>query len=222
MRILIVEDDRKIGGFLTRGLSEEGHAVRLAADLETARDHLAADPYDLLLVDRMLPDGDGLSLVKEARHADARTMIMCLTARDNVDDRVEGLYGGADDYMTKPFAFDELLARIAALVRRRGGFEKLQVGDLSVDIEAHRVFRGTQEIDLTPREFALLRYLVENAGRVLTRTRILERVWDTMYDPGHNVVDVYISYLRKKIDQGAEKTLIHTVRGVGYVVDAGR
>ena len=126
MRILIVEDDRKIGGFLTRGLSEEGHAVRLAADLETARDHLAADPYDLLLVDRMLPDGDGLSLVKEARHADARTMIMCLTARDNVDDRVEGLYGGADDYMTKPFAFDELLARIAALVRRRGGFEKLR------------------------------------------------------------------------------------------------
>lgn len=219
MRILVIEDERKIAAFLQRGLREEGHQVDLAGDCAEAKAQLGAGDYDLLLVDRMLPDGDGLSIVRDLRREGDPTPAICLTARDRVDERVEGLYGGADDYLVKPFAFDELLARIAAIARRTGQGGRLQVGDLVVDVEAHRAWRGGEELRLTAQEFHLLRYLAENAGRVLTRTRILERVWDMHHDPGTNVVDVYISYLRQKVDRGRERPLLHTVRGIGYMLE---
>ena len=219
MRILVVEDERKIAGFLQRGLEDEGHRVDVARDLAEARVAVGVHDHDLLLVDRMLPDGDGLALIRELRRGGVTTPAICVTARDRVEERVEGLYGGADDYLVKPFAFDELLARIAALRRRQGNAEELAVGDLRIDLAAHRVFRGAEELRLTPREFDLLRYLAENTGRVLSRTRLLEAVWDTTHDPGTNTVDCYVSYLRAKVDKGHERPLLHTVRGVGYVLE---
>jgi len=219
MRILVVEDEPKIAGFLTRGLEGEGHRVDVVGDLEAARLAVRGERYDLLLVDRMLPDGDGLAVVRELRRDKDRTPAICLTARDRVQERVEGLYGGADDYLVKPFEFDELLARIAAVTRRTPTAERLVVGDLAIDVGAHRVYRGDREIQLTAQEFALLRYLVENEGRVLSRTRILEAVWGTTHDPRTNVVDVYVSYVRAKIDKGFGRPLIHTVRGAGYVLE---
>ena len=219
MRILIIEDEPKIARFLSKGLSEEGNTVELAEDLAQARSALDGERFDLLLVDRMLPDGDGLSLVRELRRKGDRTPAICLTARDRLEEKVEGLMGGADDYLVKPFAFDELLARMAAVTRRGGSAERLEVGDLVIDTSAHRVWRGEEEIRLTAQEFALLRVMAEHKGRVLSRTRLLERVWDMHHDPGTNVVDVYISYLRQKVDKGHDLALIHTVRGVGYVLD---
>lgn len=219
MRVLVIEDEPKIAGFLTRGLSDEGHQVDVVTDLAGARLAVRADRYDLILVDRMLPDGDGLTVVRELRRARDRTPAICLTARDRVEERVEGLYGGADDYLVKPFEFDELLARIAAVTRRAPGADTLEVGDLVVDVAGHRVHRAGTEIQLTAQEFALLRYLAENAGRVLSRTRLLDAVWGVTYDPRTNVVDVYISYLRAKIDKGFDRPLIHTVRGAGYVLE---
>ena len=216
MRILVIEDEPRIASLLERGLGEEGHQVVVAGTLHAARVALP-EGFDLLLVDRMLPDGDGLELVRRLR-ADGHTCpAILLTARDRVDERVEGLYGGADDYVTKPFAFDELLARIAAVQRRMGqSTGRITVGDLVVDTEALRVHRGGEEVHLTAQELKLLRYLAENHGKVLSRTRILAAVWETLHDPGTNVVDVYVSYLRAKIGPG----LIHTVRGIGYVLDA--
>lgn len=219
MRILVIEDETKIAGFLQRGLNEEGHRVDVATSLQAARAEVAAQSYDLLLVDRMLPDGDGLSLVKELRKAGNLTPTICLTAKDRVEDRVEGLYGGADDYLVKPFEFGELLARIAAVTRRSPGTGNIVVADLIIDLPRHRVFRGDAEIQLTAQEFSLLRYLAEHKGRVLSRTRILEAVWDMAHDPRTNVVDVYMSYLRNKIDKDFEPKLLHTVRGVGYVLE---
>lgn len=221
MRILLIEDERAISRFIQRGLREEGHVVDVAGDRESATQALCDDSYDLLLVDRMLPDGDGLSIVRDLRRDGDHTPAICITARDRVDERVEGLYGGADDYLVKPFAFDELLARIAAVVRRTGTTGRIEIGDLIVDIEAHRAWRAGTELKLTAQEFTLLRYLAENTGRVLSRTRILERVWDMHHDPGTNIVDVYISYLRQKVDRGHDRPLIHTVRGVGYLLEDG-
>lgn len=221
MRILVVEDEARIAGFVARGLGEEGHRVDVAPDLGAARRAVEGDPYDLLVVDRMLPDGDGLALIRDLRRSGDRTPALCLTARDRVEERVEGLRGGADDYLVKPFAFDELLARIESVARRHTqptGAE-LTVGDLHIDLDAHRVTRSGKEIKLTAQEFNLLRYLAENAGRVLSRTRILDAVWDVRFDPGTNMVDVYISYVRAKVDKGQDRPLIHTVRGVGYVLE---
>ncbi len=218
MRILVIEDEPKIAGFLGRGLREEGHVVEVVGEVRAAEQILAEQSFDLLLVDRMLPDGDGLGVVRELRRRGDRTPAICLTARDRVDERVEGLYGGADDYLVKPFDFDELLARMAAVLRRSGMGGRLSVGDLVVDVEAHRAWRGEDELKLTAQEFMLLRYLAENAGHVLSRTRILDRVWDMRHDPGTNIVDVYISYLRQKVDQGRARPLIHTVRGIGYLL----
>ena len=218
MRILVVEDERKIAGFLERGLSEEGHRVEVASDLASARRRLS-EGWDLLLVDRMLPDGDGLQLIRELRRDGDQTPTICLTARDRVDERVEGLTGGADDYLVKPFAFEELLARIGAVSRRGGGAERIEIADLVIDLPGRRVFRSGTEIKLTAREFELLRYLAERPGRVISRTRLLEAVWDTTHDPGTNVVDVYVSYLRGKVDKDFDPPLIHTVRGVGYVLE---
>ncbi len=219
MRILIIEDEKKISGFLERGLSEEGHRVDVAGNLAQARAEALTQSYDLLLVDRMLPDGDGLSLVKEMRKNGDATPAIFLTARDQVEDKVEGLYGGADDYLVKPFEFGELLARIAAVTRRTPSAGTIVVGDLTIDIPRRRVHRGEVEIQLTAQEFSLLRYLAEHPGRVLSRTRILEAVWDMSHDPRTNVVDVYVSYLRSKIDKDFERKLLHTVRGVGYVLE---
>lgn len=219
MRILVIEDDPKIAGFLSRGLTAEGHRVEVMHDLAGARAALNVGAYDLLLVDRMLPDGDGLALVRELRRRGVRTPALCLTARDRVEERVEGLHGGADDYLVKPFDFEELLARIAAVLRRTPAADRLEVGDLVVDVAARRVHRGGVEVRLTAQEFALLRYLAEHAGRVLSRTRLLDAVWGVTHDPRTNVVDVYISYLRAKIDKGFERPLIHTVRGAGYVLE---
>lgn len=220
MHILILEDEPKIASFLRRGLSEEGHKVELAQDLRQARDLLGRASFDLLLVDRMLPDGDGLGLVRDLRRQGDRTPVLCLTARDRVEERVEGLNGGADDYLVKPFSFDELLARLAALARRSGVTGgKVVVGDLEVDLDALRVWRAGQEVRLTAQEFRLLRVLAEHPGHVVSRTRLLENAWDLHHDPGTNVVDVYIGYLRAKIDKGHDRALIHTVRGLGYVLE---
>jgi DNA-binding response OmpR family regulator len=219
LRILLVEDERPIASFVARGLREEGHAVEVVEDLAAARLRLAED-WDLLLVDRMLPDGDGLQLVRDERRRGSRVPAICLTARDRVAERVEGLYGGADDYLVKPFAFEELLARISAVNRRGAGTdERLVVGDLVLDLAAHRVTRAGADVDLTAQEFRLLRFLAEHRGRVLSRTRLLEAVWDVHHDPGTNVVDVYVGYLRAKLDRGRERPLLHTVRGVGYVLE---
>ena len=176
---------------------------------------------DALIVDRGLPDGDGLQLVRELRQRKDTRPALILTARDALDDRVEGLYGGADDYIVKPFVIGELVARLAAVSRRAGTVQsgRIEVGDLVVDTEALRVWRGSDEIGLTAQEFRLLRYLAEHRGRVLPRTRILEAVWDLQDDPGSNVVDVYVSYLRAKVDKGRSEPLIHTVRGLGYVLE---
>ncbi len=220
MRILLVEDDSPIAAFLRRGLSEEGHVVRVAEDLAAARRALGESSWDALVCDRMLPDGDGLDLIRECRRAGNLVPALCLTARDRVPDRVEGLQGGADDYLVKPFAFEELLARLAALVRRvNPGERRLRCGDLEIEVEAVRVMRAGREIRLTAQEFALLRYLLEHRGQVLSRPRLLEAVWDIHFDPGTNVVDVYIGYLRAKVDKGFATPLLHTVRGVGYVLE---
>ena len=220
MRILVVEDEPRIANLLARGLGEEGHAVRLAGSLADARS-VEGDDAELLIVDRMLPDGDGLDLVRDLRRSGDSRPVIVLTARDRVDERVEGLYGGADDYVTKPFVFDELLARIAAVSRRLGAATgRIEVGDLVVDTEALRVWRGEDELRLTAQEFRLLRYLAEHRGKVLSRTRLLESVWDVHHDPGTNIVEVYISYLRSKVDKGRASKLLHTVRGLGYVLEA--
>jgi DNA-binding response OmpR family regulator len=218
MRILVVEDEAKISAFLARGLSEEGHRVDVAPNVEQARACMAED-FDLVIVDRMLPDGDGLQLVRELRRQGKRTPAICLTARDRLEERVEGLYGGADDYLVKPFDFSELLARIAAVTRRSPTAERIEVGDLVIDLAGRRVSRAGKELQLTAQEFDLLRYLAENEGRVLSRTRILDAVWGVTHDPRTNLVDVYVSYLRAKIDKGSEHPLLHTVRGAGYVLE---
>lgn len=221
MQILIVEDDPHIAGLLLRGLAEEGHAPQWVTTIADARERLALSPIEALLVDRTLPDGDGLDLVRALRAAKDGRPALLLTARDQLGDRVEGLYGGADDYLTKPFVFDELLARLAAVTRRAGTVQtgRIQVGDLVVDTEALRAWRGDDELPVTALEFRLLRHLAEHRGRVQTRTRLLEAVWDLHDDPGSNVVDVYVSYLRAKLDKGRDRPLLHTVRGVGYVLE---
>ena len=220
MRILILEDDPRISSFLSKGLKEEGHVVEVTTEIAAAKKRISEHPPELLLVDRMLPDGDGLSLVRELRRGGNRTPAICLTARDRVADRVEGLNGGADDYLIKPFSFEELLARMAAVMRRGGEPEGLlQVGDLVIDPERHRATRQGKDLQLTSQEFALLRYLAQHQGKVLSRTRLLENVWDMHHDPGTNVVDVYVSYLRAKVDKGFDPPLIHTIRGVGYTLD---
>lgn len=221
MRILVVEDEPRISSLLERGLSEEGHLPEVAPTLADARRRMAATSFDLLLVDRMLPDGDGLDLVREVRERGAQTPILMLTARDQVGDRVEGLYGGADDYLSKPFSFAELLARITTVCRRvLPADNRIRVDDLILDLGALRVWRGETEIHLTAQEFKLLRYLAEHRGRICSKTRLLEGVWDTHHDPGTNVVEVYVSYLRTKIDKGHATKLIHTARGLGYVLEA--
>ncbi len=222
MRILVVEDDRKVAGFIRKGLREEGYAVDVASDGETGLAMGLDRLHDVIVLDVMLPGMPGFQVVRELRQAKVTTPVLLLTARDAVEDKVQGLDAGADDYLTKPFAFAELLARIRALLRRGTAARAplLQVADLTLDPATRTVTRGREAISLTNREFALLEYLMRSAGRVLTRTMIAEHVWDYSFDSGTNVIDVYVNYLRKKIDAGRERKLIHTIRGVGYVLKA--
>jgi len=219
MKILVIEDDRTAAAYLAKGLKEAGHVVDVAADGREGLFLAGSEHYDVLIVDRMLPGRDGLSLVEVLRAAGNDTPVLFLSALGSVEDRVKGLRSGGDDYLTKPFAFSELLARIEVLVRRRSAAQpqtRLIVGDLEMDLLARTVRRAGREIELLPREFALLEYLMRNAGSVVTRTMMLENVWDYHFDPQTNVIDVHIARLRQKIDKDFPVPLIHTVRGAGY------
>ena len=220
MRILVIEDEKKIADFIKRGLKEEGYAVDSAYDGEQGLFLAKTNEYDLILLDLMLPKLDGLSLFKQIRKDNVSSPVIMLSAKDATKDKVAGLDLGADDYLTKPFAFEELLARIRAVLRKNesSGSNILQVEDLVMDLSTHKVARAGKDISLTAKEHSLLEYLMRNAGAVVTRTMISEHVWDINFDTFTNVIDVYINYLRNKIDTGHKKKLIHTVRGRGYVL----
>jgi heavy metal response regulator len=222
MRLLVVEDEKKVSSFIKKGLEEEGYAVDVASDGETGLQMALDRVHDLIILDIQLPKRDGLSLLHELRKEKVTTPVLLLTVRATIEDKVLGLDAGADDYLTKPFAFQELVARIRALLRRgpEGKPAALQVADLTLDPARRLVFRDSRRIDLTAKEFALLDYFMRNPGRVLTRTMIAEHVWDYDFDSMTNVIDVYVNYLRKKIDSDQEQKLIHTIRGVGYMLKA--
>ncbi|MBW2058742.1 MAG: response regulator transcription factor [Deltaproteobacteria bacterium] len=220
MRLLVVEDERKVASFLKKGLEEEYYAVDLAYDGEEALYMVEVNDYDLILLDIMLPRVDGMTVLKQIRKGSNSVPILLLTAKDSVESIVEGLDAGGDDYLTKPFAFSELLARIRALLRRdrEAKTPVLQLSDLRLSPLTHEVTRGGKKIPLTAKEYALLEYFMRNPNRVLTRTMISEHVWDYHFDTDTNVVDVYVNFLRKKIDRGFDVKLIHTIRGVGYMM----
>jgi len=223
MHILVIEDDEKAASYMIKGLAESGYVVDHA---NNGRDGLflaTSGNFDALVIDRMLPGLDGISVIQALRAAKITTPVLILSALGQVDDRVSGLRAGADDYLTKPFAFSELLARLEALLRRRGEQKAethLNVGDLEMDLLARTVKRAGKAVDLQPREFRLLEYLMRHAGQVVTRTMLLESVWDYHFDPQTNVIDVHVSRLRQKIDKGFDKPLLHTIRGAGYSLRA--
>jgi len=220
MRILVIEDEKKIADFIKRGLKEEGYAVDTAYDGAEGQFLSKTNDYDLILLDLMLPKIDGLTLCKTLKKEGNITPIIMLTAKDTLEDKVTGLDSGADDYLTKPFAFEELLARIRAVLRKKEAATAtiLKAGDLMLDLVTHKVQRAGVEIDLTAKEYALLEYLMRNAGSIVTRTMISEHVWDIDFDTFTNVIDVYINYLRNKIDAGHKNKLIRTIRGRGYTL----
>ena len=222
MRILVVEDEKKVASFIRRGLEEEGYAVDAAEDGETGLAMALDGVHDLILLDVHLPGRNGFDVLRELRDRKATVPVLLLTVRATIEDKVLGLDSGADDYLTKPFAFQELLARVRALLRRRGEERSavLQVADLTLDPARRVAHRGGEAIELTSKEYALLDYFMRNPGRVLTRTMIAEHVWDYDFDSMTNVIDVYVNYLRRKIDRDREPKLIHTVRGSGYVMKA--
>ena len=220
MRFLVVEDEKRIADFLARGLESAGYAIDLAADGSHAVDMVHATDYDLVILDMMLPDMDGLQVLEKIRNRKASPPVLILSARGGVDDRVKGLELGADDYLVKPFAFVELLARVRVLLRRgQPTPERLSVGDLVLDCIRRKVVRSGDNIELAPKEFSILEYMMRNRGRPLSRTMIVEHVWDMDYDGLTNIVDVYIRHLRSKIDDKWPIKLIHTVRGIGYMLD---
>ena len=221
MRLLIIEDDRDASDYLAKAFREVGHVADVAADGEEGLALAVDGKYDVLVVDRMLPRRDGLSVIGTLRSKGVDTPALILSALGQVDDRVKGLRAGGDDYLAKPYAFSELLARVEVLARRRSGRSEetvYRVGDLELDRLSHQVLRGETEIVLQPREFRLLEYLMKHAGQVVTRTMLLESVWDYHFDPQTNVIDVHISRLRSKIDKGFARPLLHTVRGAGYMI----
>jgi len=219
VRILLIEDDVEAASYLVKGLGESGYVVDHAEDGPTGLSRATTGSYDVMIVDRMLPGMDGLSLVEVLRKNGDTTPVLILSAKDRVSDRVDGLKAGGDDYLTKPFAFAELLARLEALLRRgqtSTAETVLRVADLEMDLVSHKVARAGEPVDLQPREFRVLEYLMRHPGQVVTRTMLLENVWDYNFDPQTNVIDVHISRLRQKIDKGHERPLLHTVRGAGY------
>lgn len=219
MRILVIEDEKKVASFIKRGLEQESYAVDIVSDGEEGQHYAEINEYDAIILDIMLPKKSGLDVLKDLKARGVKAPVLLLTARDTVEDRVKGLNLGADDYLTKPFAFEELLARIRALMRRgTAASPVLKFEDLSLDQLTRKAKRGTTEVELTVKEYALLEYLLRNPNRVLTRTLIAEHVWDQSFDNETNVVDVYINHLRGKVDNDPAKRLIHTVRGVGYVL----
>jgi two-component system copper resistance phosphate regulon response regulator CusR len=220
MRFLVVEDEKRIADFLSRGLESAGYAIDVAADGTHAIDMVHATDYDLVILDMMLPDMDGLQVLEKIRNRKSSPPVLILSARGGVDDRVKGLELGADDYLIKPFAFVELLARVRVLLRRgQPTPERLSVGDLVLDCIRRKVVRSGDNIELAPKEFSILEYMMRNRGRPLSRTMIVEHVWDMDYDGLTNIVDVYIRHLRSKIDDKWPVKLIHTVRGIGYMLD---
>jgi len=220
MRILVIEDEKKVADFIKRGLKEEGYAVDVASDGEDGYFQAEEIEYDLILLDLMLPKLDGVTLCRKLRQNGIQTPLIMLTAKDSIKDKITGLDSGADDYLAKPFSFEELLARIRALMRKGKNQQntRLQVADLVLDLVGHKVWRGEEEIILTVKEYSLLEYFMRNAGTVITRTMIAEHVWDINFDTFTNVIDVYVNYLRNKIDKGREIKLIHTIRGRGYIL----
>jgi two-component system, OmpR family, response regulator len=224
MRVLVIEDDKEAAGFILKALKESGHFAEHAADGETGLELASEGRFDVLIVDRLLPRRDGLSVIETLRKAGDRTPVLILSALGEVDDRVKGLRAGSDDYLTKPYSYSELLARIEALSRRASPGEAVTsyvVGDLTLDRLSHRVSRAGEAIVLQPREFRLLEFLMKHAGQVVTRTMLLEHVWDYHFDPQTNVIDVHISRLRGKIDKSFTAPLLHTVRGAGYMISDG-
>ena len=223
MRLLLIEDDQEAAQFVLKGLRESGYTVDHSADGREGLFRATEGGYDLIITDRMLPHMDGLALVKFLREQGARTPVLVLSALGTVDERVQGLKAGGDDYLSKPFAFSELLARVEALLRRSAAADntaptRLKVADLEMDLLSRRVMRSAREIELTAREFKLLEFLLRHAGQVVTRTMLLEGVWDLQFDPQTNLIDVHMSRLRHAVDRGFTKPLIHTVRGAGYVI----
>ncbi|MCX8104673.1 MAG: response regulator transcription factor [Ignavibacterium album] len=223
MRILVVEDEKKVASFIKKGLEEEYYSVDVAFDGKEGLKLALSEEYDLIILDLMLPFKDGLSILKELRSEKIFTPVLILTARDTIQDIVTGLDSGADDYLAKPFSFEELLARIRALLRRNSVDKNniLKAGDLKLDTQAHKAYRNDIEIQLTAKEYAILEYLMRNKNRVVSRTKISEHIYEFHFDPETNVIDVYINKLRNKVDKGFEKTIIHTVRGVGYLIKDG-
>lgn len=220
MRILLVEDEEGVANFIKKGLIEEHYAVDLAVDGEEGRALAVANPYDLIILDIMIPGMNGIELCKEIRQKKIQTPVLMLTAKDSVKDKVAGLDSGADDYLTKPFSFEEFIARIRALLRRRqDALVELRHKDLRIDVLSHRVFAGENEIVLRPKEYAILVYLVRNRGRVLSRTQIIENVWGYDFNPNTNIVDVHIKSLREKIGEFVSPDFIRSVRGTGYMVE---
>jgi len=224
MKILVIEDDREAADYLQKALNEAGHTVHVARDGDEGYQMADDGDYDVMVVDRMLPRRDGLSVVSQLRAEGRTTPVLILSALGEVDDRVTGLRAGGDDYLTKPYAFSELLARVEVLRRRAGAKDvetQYRVGDLELDRLSHTVRRAGRDIPLQPREFKLLEYLMRHAGQVVTRTMLLENVWDYHFDPQTNVIDVHVSRLRSKIEKGFDSPLLHTVRGAGYMLRAG-
>ena len=220
MKILVVEDEKKVAFFIMKGLQAEGFHVDIAHDGEQGLNLAVKTSYDLIIMDQSLPKKTGLAVIESLRKKNVETPILCITANDTVEDRVTGLNAGSDDYLTKPFSFIELLARSRALIRRAAVNRSIMLAfaDLRLDRVSHRLWRGNQEIAITPQEYRLLEYFMSNPNRILTRSMIAENAWDYSFDPYSNIIDVYINYLRKKIDQGFENKLIYTVRGTGYAL----
>jgi heavy metal response regulator len=221
MRLLLVEDEKNVAAFIKKGLEEEFYTVDVAEDGDAGYVMAEVNPYDLVILDVMLPGMNGMDLCRKLRGKGMKAPVLMLTAMDSVDSKVEGLESGADDYLTKPFAFSELLARVKALLRRyTDSASELFLEDLKIDLLARKVLRCGQEVQLTPKEYSLLEYMLRNKGRVLSRTQIIENIWGYNFDPSTNVIDVHIRSLREKVDESFPRKLIHTVRGVGYVLKA--
>ncbi|MHB9014375.1 MAG: response regulator [Ignavibacteriaceae bacterium] len=220
MKILIVEDEKKVASFIKKGMEEEYFTADVALDGKEGLKMATSEDYDAIIMDIMLPFIDGISLLKEIRKREIITPVLMLTVKDSLKDKVEGLDAGADDYLTKPFAFEELVARIRALLRRHESSKAptLHVGELVLDLQSHKVLRGEQEILLTPKEYAILEYLMRNSNKVVSRTKLIEHVYEYHFDPETNIIDVYINKVRAKVDNNFDKPLIHTIRGIGYII----